>query len=202
MKNVFRITLLLTGIILILSSCSQISNISIMKSHNPGNFYIEPDANNKYETKKEDIGSFEQKGYSYDQTEKQEAQDTVIVNESPLPTKQPLLKPNVSYKREKQINADVNFFNPDDKGVNRYTKKAISEYSNKPNITQPVNYSRNSGHSSSNGVPFWLIVVFSFFIPPLGVALDFGITDKFWICLLLTLCFWLPGMIYAMIQIF
>ena len=54
---------------------------------------------------------------------------------------------------------------------------------------------------SSGGVPKWFLVVCCIFLPPLAVALVYGISDKFWIDLLLTLCFWIPGVIYAMIQV-
>jgi uncharacterized membrane protein YqaE (UPF0057 family) len=57
------------------------------------------------------------------------------------------------------------------------------------------------GSSSSGGVPFWLMIVFCVLIPPLAVGLTFGIVDKFWISLLLTLLFWIPGVIYALIVV-
>lgn len=82
-----------------------------------------------------------------------------------------------------------------------HSRDFTNEYVDISTLDQPVNYSNNSGRTS-NGVPFFLIFLCAFFIPPLGVALMYGITDKFWICLGLTLLFWLPGMIYAMIQIF
>jgi uncharacterized membrane protein YqaE (UPF0057 family) len=47
-----------------------------------------------------------------------------------------------------------------------------------------------------------LFAIISFFIPPLGVALyEEDITVHFWIDLLLTLLFWLPGFIYALVII-
>jgi uncharacterized membrane protein YqaE (UPF0057 family) len=53
----------------------------------------------------------------------------------------------------------------------------------------------------TGGVPKWFLIVCCIFLPPLAVALVYGITDKFWIDLLLTLCFWIPGVIYALIQV-
>ena len=46
-----------------------------------------------------------------------------------------------------------------------------------------------------------LLVVIGIFIPPLAMALYDGITNRFWISLLLTLLFFLPGMIYTLIVI-
>jgi uncharacterized membrane protein YqaE (UPF0057 family) len=47
-----------------------------------------------------------------------------------------------------------------------------------------------------------LLVILAILLPPLAVYLHQGeINKKFWICLLLTLLFWLPGMIYALVVI-
>ncbi|CAG5086596.1 YqaE/Pmp3 family membrane protein [Parvicella tangerina] len=46
-----------------------------------------------------------------------------------------------------------------------------------------------------------LLVIIAFFIPFLAVALYDGITIRFWISLLLSLLFWLPGFVYALIVI-
>jgi uncharacterized membrane protein YqaE (UPF0057 family) len=47
-----------------------------------------------------------------------------------------------------------------------------------------------------------LAIIFAILIPPLGVYLyEKKITTKFWISLLLTLLFWLPGAIYALLVV-
>jgi len=47
-----------------------------------------------------------------------------------------------------------------------------------------------------------LLVILAILLPPLAVFLHQGeINSKFWISLLLTLIFWLPGVIYALIVI-
>ena len=47
-----------------------------------------------------------------------------------------------------------------------------------------------------------LLVILAILLPPLAVYLHQGeINNKFWISLLLTLIFWLPGVIYALIVI-
>ncbi len=48
-----------------------------------------------------------------------------------------------------------------------------------------------------------LIIILAILIPPLGVYLHEGeINSKFWISLLLTLLFFIPGMIYALLVVF
>jgi len=47
-----------------------------------------------------------------------------------------------------------------------------------------------------------LLVILAILLPPLAVYLHQGeINSKFWIALILTLLFWLPGVIYALIVI-
>jgi uncharacterized membrane protein YqaE (UPF0057 family) len=47
-----------------------------------------------------------------------------------------------------------------------------------------------------------LLVILAILLPPLAVYLHEGvINSKFWISLLLTLLFWLPGVIYALVVV-
>jgi len=50
-------------------------------------------------------------------------------------------------------------------------------------------------------VAFVVIVLCAIFIPPLGVALMYGIHLYFWVDLILTLLFFFPGMIFALIVV-
>jgi uncharacterized membrane protein YqaE (UPF0057 family) len=63
------------------------------------------------------------------------------------------------------------------------------------------NLQRQSTHEKNVEVPFAAIVVCAIFIPPLGVGLMYGIDDYFWIDLVLTLLFFLPGMIFALVVV-
>ncbi|MDB5690562.1 MAG: YqaE/Pmp3 family rane protein [Sphingomonas bacterium] len=44
-------------------------------------------------------------------------------------------------------------------------------------------------------------IVAALFLPPLGVFLDSGITRAFWITTILTLLFFVPGLIFALFTI-
>lgn len=47
-----------------------------------------------------------------------------------------------------------------------------------------------------------LAIIFAILIPPVGVVLyENKVTTKFWISLLLTFIFWLPGMIYSLLVV-
>lgn len=58
---------------------------------------------------------------------------------------------------------------------------------------------RSGGDASTNTL---LLVILAILLPPLAVYLHQGeINTKFWISLLLTILFWVPGVIYALIVI-
>ncbi len=46
-----------------------------------------------------------------------------------------------------------------------------------------------------------VMMILAIIIPPLGVGLTYGITGEFWLSLLLTIIFWLPGAIYSAIVV-
>lgn len=69
-------------------------------------------------------------------------------------------------------------------------KSAIKEYKTQQNAT---------GEASTNQL---LLVVLAIILPPLAVYLHEGvINSKFWLDLILTLLFFLPGVIYALIVV-
>ncbi|MBX9852254.1 MAG: YqaE/Pmp3 family membrane protein [Cytophagaceae bacterium] len=47
-----------------------------------------------------------------------------------------------------------------------------------------------------------VLVIIAILLPPLAVALVDGLTGPFWLSIVLTLLFYLPGLIYALFRIF
>ncbi|KAG6553525.1 hypothetical protein Mapa_004437 [Marchantia paleacea] len=47
------------------------------------------------------------------------------------------------------------------------------------------------------GAMTFVDIILAIILPPLGVFLKFGCRIEFWICLLLTICGYVPGIIYA-----
>ncbi|MFI5186551.1 MAG: YqaE/Pmp3 family membrane protein [Chitinophagales bacterium] len=63
-------------------------------------------------------------------------------------------------------------------------------------------YKKQKRDKDDNGVSTLLLVIIAILLPPLAVALhEGGINSRFWIDLLLTLLFYLPGLIYALVII-
>lgn len=53
--------------------------------------------------------------------------------------------------------------------------------------------------SGGGDMPKWAEIILCIILPPLPVGLRFGIGSQFWISLVLTLLFWIPGVVYALI---
>lgn len=75
--------------------------------------------------------------------------------------------------------------------------------SNLINQSTPVSFEKkhNTSDSKETTDNTLLLVIIAFFIPFLAVGLYDGISGRFWLSLILTLLFWLPGFIYALIVI-
>jgi uncharacterized membrane protein YqaE (UPF0057 family) len=61
---------------------------------------------------------------------------------------------------------------------------------------------QKSGATATGDVSTVLLVILAILLPPLAVYLHEGaINTKFWISLVLTLLFWIPGVIYALLVV-
>jgi uncharacterized membrane protein YqaE (UPF0057 family) len=56
--------------------------------------------------------------------------------------------------------------------------------------------------AGGSGLPEWALAVLCILLPPLAVGLELGVGTDFWINILLTLLFWIPGVIHAFVVIF
>lgn len=64
-------------------------------------------------------------------------------------------------------------------------------------IKQAVKTAKKNGSDTD----LILLVILAILLPPLAMALYDGISTRFWISLLLTLLFFIPGMIYTLVVI-
>lgn len=110
--------------------------------------------------------------------QKQEAHQKTPAKKKAAPNTKPQQKPAPVRPRRERENE---YFIP------LKDKKAIFQ--------QKHNY-----HSSADDMLI-LAVIFAILIPPVGVAIYEGFTTRFWISLLLTLLFFVPGMIYALLVV-
>lgn len=61
--------------------------------------------------------------------------------------------------------------------------------------------SGNTTYSQNDDVELLLLIILCFILPPLAVYLVRGMGSAFILSLILTLCFWLPGIIFALIVV-
>lgn len=99
-------------------------------------------------------------------------------------------------------------------------EKQITKAQKKENLRNEMNAERNvsksvekgfvaqssisemdTANSSMSDVPMILLVILAIILPPLAVYLHSGIGTPFWISLILTLLFWVPGVIYALLVV-
>ncbi len=56
-------------------------------------------------------------------------------------------------------------------------------------------------NEQSDDVALLIYIILALLLPPLAVFLLYGISTEFWISVLLTILFWIPGVIYALILV-
>lgn len=70
-----------------------------------------------------------------------------------------------------------------------------------PMKDKKMQYQQQHSGAGSADEMLLLAIIFAILIPPLGVAIYEGITTRFWISLLLTILFFIPGMIYSLLVV-
>src|SRR5580765_6248531 len=80
--------------------------------------------------------------------------------------------------------------------------KHLSKNEKKTRIKEVKNqvklFKKEKKENKSAKVEMWVLILLSILLPPLAVYLHHGeINGRFWLSILLTLLFWLPGVIYA-----
>jgi uncharacterized membrane protein YqaE (UPF0057 family) len=85
------------------------------------------------------------------------------------------------------------------KHLSRHDRKLMLK-----NVNNKVRDFKKEKHSRKDdpAVSTLLLVILAILLPPLAVYLHEGVINgKFWLDLILTLLFWLPGLIYALIVV-
>ncbi len=120
-------------------------------------------------------------------------------------TTAPEMKPAAALPSSRDI-AQVQLSSKQQKTLNKVAEKINSRMEKATTKSeQQIQQNNFSGHhqtklSADNNT--LLYVILSIIIPPLAVGLfDNGLTTRFWIDLILTLLFFIPGVIYALIVV-
>ena len=190
MKKLYLLIIITSGASFLLSSCSRLGNLSVTKRHYRSGFYV-------------DLGS------------RKPNASLLQVSKAVTPIPAIPAKPCVENERTISPEKDIQPRTPvissalaeERKRTHKHTPAIIYASTQEPSTTAkdlqaatfktyiaslPDINTAGSGHSSES-VPFWFVIVCCIFIPPLGVALVFGIDTHFWISLILTLLFFYTG---------
>lgn len=193
MKKVLVPITLLALVAILFSSCSNSSKLAFTKRHYRNGYFV--DRIGKVNTKENpSVARIPIRANRVSHAQ------VILSSKAPAVTNIPVLvsqKPvmveqnTVQLKTEKTalaINSALTTPNPP--ALNTNTNK----YSD--------NEDEHEGHARVDAnLSFVVVVLCAIFIPPLGVALAYGIDSYFWIDLILTLIFFFPGMIFALIVV-
>lgn len=106
----------------------------------------------------------------------------------------PMMSTATSGPSKEEVNSAVKEFKSLSKSERKEKMKEVKQA-----VKDFKKNKRNGGEADTNTL---LLVILAILLPPLAVYLHEGeINTKFWISLLLTILFWIPGVIYALIVI-
>jgi uncharacterized membrane protein YqaE (UPF0057 family) len=194
MKKQLKSTLLIATIGILFPSCSNLSKISLTKRHYRRGYYVEL-------------------GNKTNALPISPTTSRLIIkprNQISFPAiaakpKEPILANTEKVSKEKinsvqKIVITQKEIQQADENMNN---SSLPKLSVENNLTQAYRNSQ-AGEVRAEvnvNVSYALIIICAIFIPPLGVGLMYGINSYFWIDLILTLLFFFPGMIFALIVV-
>jgi uncharacterized membrane protein YqaE (UPF0057 family) len=191
MKKLFASIILFTASALLLSSCSSSSSIALTKRHYRSGYYVD------WRSKRNTISAPTITNIT--RRPQESSSITVSKPESPAVVNTPVL---VSEK-SKAIQITTTAKYKDAVAERKIDNAILAQNTTLINALAPESSKGIADHQDrvDDNVAFVVIVLCAIFIPPLGVGLMYGIHAYFWIDLILTLIFFFPGMIFALIVV-
>jgi len=172
MAYILRLTFVLTISAIIFSSCSS-RKIGFFNNHYPS-YHVTK--SNEEVVKNEEVYA---------------SSDSKI---DPVKAGNPAKEIFSVYKEKAPTKAEGVKATAEKKKVTREEKRLI-----KSKVKELVKENKKENDSSVNTV---ILVILAIILPPLAVALVDGLRGPFWLDILLTLLFYVPGLIYALYRIF
>jgi uncharacterized membrane protein YqaE (UPF0057 family) len=194
MKKIFIPITLLALVAIVFSSCSNSSKLAFTKRHYRSGYFVDHIPKTNTSANPSDARATLKTNYP-------SSVATITKSASPIGVYKPAVASQKSALLEKAvIQTKVKLHNP----------LVVNTTSTGQNIllidAKAASYSNNEEEHEHHvvvdaDVSFVVVVLCAIFIPPLGVALAYGIDSYFWIDLILTLLFFFPGMIFALIVV-
>jgi len=195
MKKIVVHFTLFTLAVIILSSCGNSHGITIAKRHYRSGYYVDFGSRSHTNTIASSIAK------TPASIQHKVAPITIAKQENYVAVKAPIVaveKPSIATRISVTKNTQATNTNILNSTIADQNVRILNTWNN-----SDVSGSMGDGHHSHDNVsvPFVVIVLCAILIPPLGVGLMYGINSYFWIDLLLTLLFFFPGMIFALIVV-
>lgn len=197
MKKLFPTLILVAVAAVMLSSCSQISTLSLTKRHYRSGYYVDfggkrqnKIAENKVQPPTMPVAANALPSSQINTINTEQSQLTVL----PVAVNvKPIKKAAHSARRLPSENTHSVSANNNPANVATIAQTADNELS--------VQSAKSATSSNSADVPMWALIIITILIAPLGVYLAKGIGTPFWIDLILYICFIIPGLIYGLIVV-
>ena len=197
-KNTYILISGFLAITFLFSSCQSLTNLSIEKRQHRGGYYVDwgngkvktDPAKNTTARAKQSKDTPKQNATAKQETKPAANSESTATTEQKKSTGEATA---VKSSVPKKVHTTSTFKVKEEAVAQRESKKTSSSFS----------YAfSDSDNASSSDTPTWVLAVLCILLPPLAVFLHLGIGTEFWISLILTLLFWIPGVIYAFIIIF
>jgi uncharacterized membrane protein YqaE (UPF0057 family) len=189
MKKLFTPFILFTITSILMSSCSGPSTLALTKRHYRAGYYVDWAGKKPSSTTNTD---------RVPKNIEPKIASLVIKNlENTVNTTSIVLIPEKLNQPQKSIAArHINII-----ANKTATPTAVNQNENTLNISGINTTTAVADVRIDANISFVVIVICAIFLPPLGVALMYGIHLYFWVDLVLTLLFFFPGMIFALIVV-
>jgi uncharacterized membrane protein YqaE (UPF0057 family) len=177
---ILTIILAITIAVATLSSCTNKYNLALVKRNNTGTNAV---VRNNHLAAIPPI--------SYDTFNKQQVADEVqlVVEHAGIPSS---INQNIVTNKQPLMANEA-------KGIDKnLIAKEVTVSSYYPTFNELAK-DQNTTPGNESKQDFFLYIILAIFLPPVCVGLwEGGFTTDFWISLILTLCFWIPGVIFAL----
>ena len=119
---------------------------------------------------------------------------TMIISAIPLQSSAVVVVPGSNEPNPATVKAALAEFNHLSKKEKKTRIKEVKK--------QVKLFKNEKKENKSANVEMWVLILLSILLPPLAVYLHQGeINKKFWISIILTILFWIPGVIYAILLV-
>jgi len=195
MNKQFFPLILITAAGIFLSSCGNLSKMSLTKRHYRSGYYVDFGKKTNTMTTPSVVNSRMKTKRHTETAERTKPVSSIAGRTTAVSPVEPSI-PQYTLPNLKKKVLDNKIVSSNSRQISIKAIPVTNNYKS----NEPGNKGDAEVRVNAN-VSFVVIVLCAIFIPPLGVALMYGINSYFWIDLILTLLFFFPGMIFALIVV-